>query len=149
MASTSRADPVLAAAAAAALHHETHSHQHGFLHHHHHQHGSEHTTITLAADGTEAAQQQHLQQKPTSGSGGGAARAQSPFASITGQSKTAAVVLGDGALVVTAAGASKDQTGTGAAAGTKAVPPGWPASGAAATCWHRLPASASWLCITA
>lgn len=128
MASASKTDPTMAAAAAAALEAESHSqghtHQRSHLHAvanhilHHGHNGTEHATITINADGTKQ------QQKPGSADGSATGKG-SPFASLDGQSKTAAAVMGDAGLAV--AGMAKPE-GT-ATTSTAVVPAGWPASG--------------------
>lgn len=131
MASTSRADPLMAAAAAAALESQGHTHGHHhphlhavakhILHHgHHHHHGPEHATITVSAGGTAEKQEQQSAADSADGSKGSA------FASLDGQSKTAAAILGDSGLAV--AGVAKPE-GKAEATSTAIVPAGWPASG--------------------
>lgn len=133
MASASKTDPTLAAAAAAALEAEAHGYPHhrSLLHtvanhilHHGQHHGSEHATITVNADGTT----QHQQSGSAAVSALGLVPGKgSPFASLDGQSKTAAAVLGDAGLAV--AGVAKPERP--ATTSTAVVPAGWPASGAA------------------
>lgn len=118
MVSTRRADPAFAAAAAAVLGHEMASHkQHHLANNHQAWSTAEtHTAITISADEASGCQQ------PTTGC---AAHSNSPFASLSGQSKTAAAVMDDAGYAV--AGGSKAEPM--AAAASAVVPAGWPATG--------------------
>lgn len=149
MASTSKADPAMAAAAAAALEAETSGHGHG--HHRAHQHRAvanrllhhgQHATITITADSTT---QPPAEPAPPTTSAAGSGKG-SPFASLDGQTKTAAAVLGDAGLAV--AGVPKPEAAP--ASGTTAVvPAGWPASGKSPQVRHHVclakePFEAAW-----